>query len=925
MKKYYIISLLFLFSILSAYFFKPFSPKNKTLGAPASVGAEGDPHARRSWELTRMADPLTGKIPAGIRRQEQLFASTLPGYDVPDKSGLWTSRGPWNVGGRTRAMAIDVDNENVMLAGSVSGGIWRTEDGGNTWAMVSSKTSYPGITSIAQDIRTGKTNVWYASTGEPYGNSASASLAFYTGNGIYKSTDGGLNWAPLTSTTSNTPHSFDNLFDACWKIACDPADQLNDLVYVATVGAVYRSSNGGNSWTAVRGGNTNDISYYTDVFVTPKGVVYVTMSDEGNHPGIWRSTDGINFVNITPSAFPAKYNRIVIEAAPSDEDQVYFLAHTPGFGQPDTNFLGDVEWNSLWKYYFKSGDGSGSGGQWMDLSSSLPTTGGQFDKYSSQNSYDITIKVKPNDTNTVFIGGTNLYRSTNGFKDATQTTFIGGYVQGASLPIVDNYLNHHPDQHGILFLPSDPNAMISYNDGGIYKTLNSMASSVVWNELNRGYLTTQFYTIAIDQETSGSNIIVGGAQDNGSWWVNSSDPQKHWVQPRSGDGSYCAVSKGATNYYFSIQNAKMMKAKLDTNGYVSSFARIDPIGGKDYLFINPYLLDPNNNNIMYMAGGKNLWRNNDLSGIPLSGNWDTISTNWTMFPDTVPVSGAKITALAVSKNPANRLYYGTSKRNVYRIDNANTGTALAVDITSGLFPVNGYVNCVAVHPDDADKVLVCFSNYNVYSLFYSKDGGNTWEKVAGNLEQFSTGSGNGPSFRWAAFHPVSNGQLFFVATSTGLYATDTLKGLNTKWIQQSPSEIGNAVCEMIVTRPSDGLVTVATHANGIFSANITSKELISSLADNNEGPKAQLSVFPNPTQGCLTVNVAVEDIISLHELQLILFDLNGKKLKVMDVSKNPVKRCHVQVNIADLLPGVYLLSVNSGNGFLGSEKIVIAR
>ena len=96
-------------------------------------------------------------------------------------------------------------------------------------------------------------------------------------------------------------------------------------------------------------------------------------------------------INITPPTFPTTYNRIVMNYSPTDPNQLYFLANTPGFGSPDTNFLKQVEWNSLWKYTYLSGDGDSAGGRWINLSANLPHSGGTFDKYNCQGSYDMVV------------------------------------------------------------------------------------------------------------------------------------------------------------------------------------------------------------------------------------------------------------------------------------------------------------------------------------------------------------------------------------------------------------------------------------------------------------------------------------------------------------------------------------------------------
>lgn len=572
-----------------------------------------------------------------------------------------------------------------------------------------------------------------------------------------------------------------------------------------------------------------------------------------------------------------------------------------------------MEWNSLWKYKYISGNGSGAGGIWQDRSLNLPSTGGLFDKFQSQGSYDLVVKVKPNDTNTVFIGGTNLYRSTSGFADATHTTMIGGYQVGATLPVVNLYANHHPDQHELVFLSSDINKMISTNDGGIFKTNDNTATTVAWNSLNNGYVSTMFYTCAIDHATT-SNILIGGAQDNGSWYTNTTTVTTPWVTPRGGDGSYCAIADNQAAYYFSIQNGKVMRAKLNAAGTVDSFARIDPIGGTGYLFINPYTLDPNNNNLMYLAAGSHLWRNNNLAGIPYAGNWDSISTNWVRFPDSV-TGGLKITAIAVAKTPANRVYFGTSSKKVFRVDNANTGTPTPVEITStsltASFPNGGNVSCIAVDPGNADNVMVAFSNYGVYSLFYSNDGGTTWGKVAGNLEANISGSGDGPSCRWVSIIPVSGGTAYLVGTSVGLYGTTLLDGINTVWTKQAIAQIGSSVVDMIDYRATDGLVAVATHSHGMFTAKITDvsgitgiKEIVANKSN------IHFICYPNPfnQQAAIQFTLPVTSHVSVA-----LYDALGRCIKtVTDAEMTSGEKKYV-ISANGLPAGIYFCTLKAGN------------
>ena len=206
-----------------------------------------NPAERVVWEQMRLADPSTGKIPKNIRQKEMVFAKTLPKSTTMSK-GNWVHRGPYNVGGRTRALAMDVLDENILFAGGASGGMFRSTDGGLSWSMTTDPNQLHNVTCVSQDRREGKENIWYFGSGELTGSSASGGGAYYGGNGIYKSIDGGLSWDSLAVTATNT-NDFDSNFDFIWNIATDPSNDSMDIVYAATYGCIYRSVDGGMSWS----------------------------------------------------------------------------------------------------------------------------------------------------------------------------------------------------------------------------------------------------------------------------------------------------------------------------------------------------------------------------------------------------------------------------------------------------------------------------------------------------------------------------------------------------------------------------------------------------------------------------------------------------------------------------------------------------
>ncbi len=922
--KFILLPLLLVVGIVTAFrFFSHNAPKHVVLfsDSPYSDGGDGNADDRYKWELMRLADPVTGKIPDNIRAKELAFAATLPKYDFSfgQRSAVpvFSSRGPWNVGGRTRSVAFDVTNDGIVFSGSVDGGLWRSIDRGVSWTRVSSKAQIPAISCIVQDKRAGHTNTWYYGTGEGTGASASGGGSYYLGNGIYKSTDGGLTWDSLASTFSKTPQFVDT-FDLNWDLALDISDTAHDVIYAATTFyGIRKSMDGGSTWKT----DLKTTSYFTDVKVSTTGIAYASASSDGVKKGIWRKQDS-TWTKISPPNWDTTiYNRYVIDINPSNENEVYFLGgNTPFHGQETTRNFGNItEWNSLWKYTYMGGNGDSSGGVWTDLSQNIPKDSTTFGSFNSQGGYDLLVKVHPDSSNIVYIGGTDLYRSTDGFTSSNNTRVIGGYNIGSTLPFYKIYPDHHPDQHNLAFLPSNHDVMISTCDGGVFKTMNDRADSVIWQSLNNGYVTTQFYSVAIDHGAVPNNIVIGGTQDFGSWFTNNTTLTTPWTNPGAGDGGFCFIDNGYNNYYLSRDEGVIAKATLDTAGNVTAFRRIDPIDGLSkgaYLFINPFIIDPNNNNAMFMSAGGQVWRNDSLSAIALTNQWDSISQGWFVFPDSL--SGVAVTALAMSKNPAGILYYGTSRRRVFRVDSPYSATPVAVEITSiknvNAFPASGYVNCIAIDPTDANKIIVVFSNYSVYSLFYSDNGGTTWIKIGGNLEP---ADGTGPSVRWASIIPVASGNVYLVGTSIGLFGTSTLDTLKTVWTQLDPNGIGNMVVDMIDYRASDGLVAIATHGGGIYTANIT--DVLPIGLPNLTIPSLSVTVYPNPatTKAVISFSLNKADYLTIK-----VFDIKGALVETLMQGKLEEGAHQFVLDRKNMSAGVYFVNIKTGNGINETRKVV---
>jgi photosystem II stability/assembly factor-like uncharacterized protein len=813
--------------------------------AKALKGTDEDPFARLRYDWMRLRDPQTGTIPSGIREAELAYAQGLP-KDFR-KTTSWVQRGPGNVGGRTRALAYDVSDatSNTILAAGVSGGIWRTTDGGQTWTRVLDKGQRPSITSIAQDTRAGKTDTWYASTGERLGNSSSGGGGgFYRGNGVYKSTDGGLTWTVLPSTAGE-PTQFDSVFDYTFGVRVDPSDMTRNEVYVAASNSIMRSIDGGQTWAQVLGGS----GAYPEVEVTSTGVVYATLAFEGLNSGIYRSTDGVNWTNITPARFPnLNVVRTTIGVNPSDEDEVWFVAYVPGGGHGPSGDqgLGPNIDHVLWKYDHAE---QGTSDEWTDYSAYLPTrgdgdvnsVGGATGDFNTQGAYDMFVKVHPEDGNMIFVGGRNLWRidvtGTPGSADA----WIGGYTFANNNfatyePIGSD--RQHPDQHALVFDPNDGDVMLTGSDGGVHRAVGNRTGGdgdVRYQSLNDGYYTTQFYHVCLNDDPA-DPMLMGGMQDNGTWFTQSEDPTVDWTEQFGGDGAFCEITNAATRSgtarYPSVQNGRVTRWDYDATGNLTAAFFIQPSGASNVLFIHPFEIDPVARDVLYYPGGTSMWRSQNAEADPrfMPGlAWEEISG--------AAASGHVITAVRASDgNDDHVLYYGTVDGNdgdgldagkLYRLDNANTvdvTTAAPVEITGANFPAGGYVSSIAVDPTNSDEVLVAFSNYNVVSLFYSSDGGQTWTDVEGNLAGTNLGGGlsSGPSLRWVDVlpQPGFNQTTYYVGTSVGLYSTTSLNGSATSWVQEGPTTIGAVVVDHVEARPADGLVVAGTHANGVFSSDV---------------------------------------------------------------------------------------------------------
>lgn len=872
---------------------------------------------RELFEYNMLKDPATGKIPRMAWKRAYDAAQLAPRYeDVPATHSplgviTVTPKGPSNLGGRTRAIGIDIRNNLIMLAGSVSSGVFRSTDGGSSWTRVVPIGQVHNITAIAQDTRAGFEDNWYFGGGEVSGNSATLGSS-YRGYGIWKSIDNGLTWTQLSSTVTATAlESFDSPFDYVNRIAVDPT---NGNVYAAASNTIQRSVNGGTSWTAVLGSFTNN--GFTDVIVTPTGRVYAAFTGTDNNNGVWTSPDGTTWTHIAGTgAAPnhanwnaqGAYGRVVLAYAPSSTNIVFALywnnvSFTCAAPAPEAEFF---KWDQ-------------TGGTWTDLSANLPDETGCSlgnDPFAVQTGYDLSIAVKPDDVNTVFIGGTNIYRSTNGFTSTAATTRIGGYLSPAGYTL---YANSHSDIHALVFGSGSNTIMYAGDDGGIQKA-DITIPSVTWTSLNNNYVTYQYYHTDL-LPVGGSDIFVGGAQDNGTT-LNTGGTTATSIF--SGDGATVGFMSYTSPAVFNLIAATQSGNLVRVIAPNSAFS-IAPTGSTS-IFVTYSDLDQDNTNYLYYAGTNVLYRTRIATTISSTTVTANSATGWELMSGAV-ISG-NIRSMAVSRNKtyadapysasnaSRKLYIGTETGKVYRLDDpafAAAATAV-VDITPAGAPA-AIVSSIAVNPGDDNEIMITYSNYGVNSVYQTPNANTatpTWTNVEGPL--------NSPvqlaSARSSAIVKDAGITQYFVGTSVGLFTAVTLSGATTTWTRVGSTEINFSIVSQLRYRPSDNKILAGTHGNGMFLITLPDPYVLAIKLQSFNAEKQGDNALINWRVGLSSTAKSFEVLKSTD-------GRNFSTLKNMNAVANIPDYSTVD-NVLVVGPNYYKLKIVDANGSISYSNIAV--
>lgn len=854
------------------------SPVTKSLsGHERSIKAMEGIQELRVNEITGDIDYAAYKAAAEATQKAQL---RRVGKDLE-----WEELGPDDVGGRTRTIIIDKDDPTIMYLGAVSGGIWKSTTKGTSWKNVDDDIANVNVSSGTQAAN----GDVYFGTGEtgfvPNGASSKNGSPSFIGGGVFKSTDG-TTFTRLAST-NNSAWTIVN------KMAADPTD--GNRIYAGLGGGFYFSDDAGATWTRSRAGNFRDIQ------VAPSGAVYAY---SGNR--IFKSTDKGATLDLTGFNIPAtspvlSVGRATIAISPQDENYIYALvASGSGVG------------NSFFEGLVRSTD---AGANWELLVAGGPTTTEMMGS-NGQGTYNNIITVDPLNKNRVFMGGVTLaeWDNVRGF------AFIGTNFATRVNP---NYV--HSDKHEMIWdrTVSPPILWIG-TDGGIFRcaNMNNSTYNYIFEEQNRGYITTQFYGLAAGED----GTVMGGTQDNSTLLINGSgNTPKSSVTLLGGDGFQSEISKTKPLILFAeSQNGSMSRSinggvsfspiwdnrigdgNLTIPAPQSSFASFDcqfrlwedeVDSSKSRLFMAPY--------------GRIWVAMNVLDGTNRP-NWFNISNN-TSRPGGGGLGEIRVINIESSRDGGN-LFYSMSNGGLFRVDSinvANFDTASSkFDIPAkivtrnikGNLPGSRVVTSIAIDPSNPNRALVTLGNYNNSAYVYVSnnvlDASPTWTNVTGNLP------------RMPVFHGIiliDNPNFFVVATERGVWASDDN---GSTWELQDigmPANVPSYIIRQYEFKPWQGpVVYVATHGRGFFKSK--------TFLTNVEKPTARINtmdvnVYPNPSTDYMKVSFKAE---TSGQTNFVLYDLNGKQ--VLKVTKNVTKGNVTQtINTRSLPKGTYILKVGSGN------------
>jgi len=638
------------------------------------------------------------------KEKENVISDTIKSGDI---SGLkFRSIGPALTSGRIADFAVNPGNHSEYFVAVASGHIWKTINNGNTFEPVFDDYGAYSIGCLAMDPK--NHNMIWAGTGE---NNHQRALGY--GDGVYKTTDGGKSWKNMGLKDSRQ----------IGMIAIHPDN--TDVVFVAAEGSVwgpggdrglYRTNDGGKNWEKVL-----DISENTgvnNVIIHPKdpNIMFATSEQRRRHiytkigggpeTAIYKSTDGGKTWNKATSGLPGgDMGGIGIAISSANPNVVYAIIEAEGESGG----------------FFRSTD---CGESWSKMSD-----------HSAQGQYYNEIYCDPKNVDKVY-----------SMETVSQVTIDGGKSWN---PIGNN--DRHVDDHAFWIDIDNTDHFMIGGDGGVYETFDAGKNYYFKTNLP----VTQFYRVNVDN-TEPFYWVYGGTQDNSSLGGPSRNTcysgvsTYEWIVTLGGDGFFQAIEPGNTNIIYSAYQYGNIY-RFDKKSGERIKIRPEPVKGEETYKWNwnaPFILSPHSPTRLYMAANK-VFRSDDRGQ-----SWKVISGDITTQTDrnTWPVMGRYWGVDAMAKDVSTSLF-GTG---VSLAESLVIADLIYVGTDDGVIQVTGdagknwtkinkfpgvpeYTFVSDIMPDRFDENVVYASFDNILRddfkpyLLKSKDKGNTWVSIAGNL------------------------------------------------------------------------------------------------------------------------------------------------------------------------------------------------
>ncbi len=674
-------------------------------------------------------------------------------------SGNWTFSGPSSsVGGyrglgRVNCMAFHPTNANTFWVGTPAGGLWKTTDGGNTWSTNTDNLPVLGVSDIA--INPSNPSIMYIATGD----GDMGSLSSVTGNaagdtksiGILKSIDGGTTWNLTGMNWSVTSQKLIR------RLIINPNNP--SILMAAASDGIWRTSDGGANWSLVQPGYFMDLEFKP----TDPSIVYSSTFNLSGNAQIYRSLDfGQNWVSVATLSNVIRINLAVSNNRPSLVDA---LCANTSRGLAGL-WYSDNSGSTFGQYLFGT-----STNNYLHCSNNAIGIDGQGE-------YDLAYALNPNNYNEIWIGGINIWKSSDGginfnLKTYGHPTAINNCGTNPGVATV------HSDQHFIAFHPLQAGTIFTCNDGGIYKTTDGGAS---WTDLSNGLQISQIYRIGTAQTID--NDIICGLQDNGTKEFYNNG----WVERNGGDGMECIIDyTNPYTLYASYSNGVIYRSKNNWTNYTTISDNIP--NTPDGAWVTPFVLHPTNPNTLF-AGYKRLWKSDDQGD-----SWYYISPIFS--------TGVDLRSICVSPSNPNTIYVA----NYFSLYQTTNGGTTWNNISSGL-PSGVKITYITVDPTNSQRVYVTLSGYSAGNKVYmSPNGGANWYNYSGSLPNVPVN---------CITYQKNTNEGLYIGTDLGVFFTDATMN---DWVPYQ-SGLPNVIVTELEISYSNNKLWAATFGRGLWSSNL---------------------------------------------------------------------------------------------------------